>query len=220
MQTMNYKEAAAFLKVSTGTLRNWVSTKRIIPRKVGKHVLFFREELEAWIKSPAPAPVQTRFNASNSQSHSQTTALQPPQTEWQPALNATFSERNEKPYCQLHNLPCKNIKMTPDNMRELARLLVDAADLCEEKKLAGFKDIPIIRTNAKHQSAVVVIPSTQMQDLKTLEQAATRAGDITRTTREKYLVQFINEGLKNRLSQLNTLLATKGKRKISFKSLK
>ena len=43
MQTMNYKEAARYLKVTEGTLRNWVSKGRIKPRKVGKHVLFFKE---------------------------------------------------------------------------------------------------------------------------------------------------------------------------------
>ena len=37
MQTMNYKEAARYLKVTEGTLRNWVSRGRIQPRKVGKH---------------------------------------------------------------------------------------------------------------------------------------------------------------------------------------
>ena len=47
MQTMNYKEAARYLKITEGTLRNWVSKGRIQPRKVGKHVIFFKEELEA-----------------------------------------------------------------------------------------------------------------------------------------------------------------------------
>ena len=56
MQTMNYKEAARYLKVTEGTLRNWVSKGRIKPRKVGKHVLFFKEELESWIKSPPATP--------------------------------------------------------------------------------------------------------------------------------------------------------------------
>jgi hypothetical protein len=42
MKTFNYKEAANFLKIK--------------PHKTGKHVLFFRKELEAWIKS---LPVET-----------------------------------------------------------------------------------------------------------------------------------------------------------------
>ena len=63
MQTMNYQEAADYLKITTGTLRNWVSKGRIKPRRVGRRVLFFREELEKWITSPipaapAPAPVK------------------------------------------------------------------------------------------------------------------------------------------------------------------
>jgi transposase len=51
MQTMNYKEAARYLKITEGTLRNWVSQGRIKPHK---------------IKSPPaePRPVQARFNAS------------------------------------------------------------------------------------------------------------------------------------------------------------
>jgi len=56
MQTMNYKEAARYLKITTGTLRNWVSKGRIKPRKVGKHVIFFKEELETWIKNTPPTP--------------------------------------------------------------------------------------------------------------------------------------------------------------------
>ena len=58
MQTMNYKEAARYLKITEGTLRNWVSRGRIKPRKVGKHVIFFKEELETWIKNPAPATTE------------------------------------------------------------------------------------------------------------------------------------------------------------------
>ena len=62
MQTMNYKEAAGFLKITEGTLRNWVSVGRIKPRKVGKRVLFFREELEAWITGvAAPADDPPHF---------------------------------------------------------------------------------------------------------------------------------------------------------------
>jgi len=49
MQTMNYKEAARYLKITEGTLRNWVSKGRLKPHKVGKHVLFFKEELETWL---------------------------------------------------------------------------------------------------------------------------------------------------------------------------
>lgn len=53
MESMGYKEAASFLHVSVGTLRKWVMAKKNgIPfHKVGKKVLFFREELETWVTS-------------------------------------------------------------------------------------------------------------------------------------------------------------------------
>lgn len=53
METMDYKEAAGFLHIGEGTLRKWVMDKKDgIPfhKPGGKKVLFFREELEEWIK--------------------------------------------------------------------------------------------------------------------------------------------------------------------------
>jgi len=51
MQTMSYTEAADFLKVKEGTLRNWVAQKKVPFHKVGRKVVFFQEELEKWILS-------------------------------------------------------------------------------------------------------------------------------------------------------------------------
>ncbi len=53
MQTMSYTEAADFIKVKEGTLRNWVAQKKVPFHKVGRKVVFFREELEQWILSGA-----------------------------------------------------------------------------------------------------------------------------------------------------------------------
>jgi excisionase family DNA binding protein len=55
METMNCKEAAAFLKITEGTLRNWLATKRLPFHKIGRRVIFFREELESLILSPGKA---------------------------------------------------------------------------------------------------------------------------------------------------------------------
>lgn len=50
MQTMNYEEAAGYLKITANTLRNWLSQGKKIPfHKAGRRVVFFREELEAWL---------------------------------------------------------------------------------------------------------------------------------------------------------------------------
>lgn len=51
-ETMTYEEAAKYLKIAAGTLRQWVMTKKDdIPfHKVGRRVVFFKAELEEWIK--------------------------------------------------------------------------------------------------------------------------------------------------------------------------
>jgi excisionase family DNA binding protein len=49
MQTLDLKEAAAYLKISPYTLRNWCAAKTIPFHKAGRRVVFFREELEAWL---------------------------------------------------------------------------------------------------------------------------------------------------------------------------
>lgn len=215
MKTLNYQEAADFLKISPGTLRNWVSQGRIKPHKIGARVLFFREELETWITTSEPAAVkkttvETRFNASHSNAPAP----------WQPKLNVTFSEQNKDPYALLLNLPSPNVKMTPDDMRELARYLVDAANFCEKKEMRGLKNFPILRENERCKSSVVLVPFNQMRDLQTLALAAKRASDVLATTKEKYVVQFIKDGLKHQLPLINMQLKKKGHRRISFKSLK
>lgn len=48
-EPMKYEEAAQYLKVPIGTLRNWVSQKRIPHSKHGGIVRFFREQLEEWL---------------------------------------------------------------------------------------------------------------------------------------------------------------------------
>ena len=53
MQTMSYTEAADFIKVKEGTLRNLGAQKKVPFHKVGRKVVFFREELEQWILSGA-----------------------------------------------------------------------------------------------------------------------------------------------------------------------
>ena len=42
MQTMSYTEAADFIKVKEGTLRNWVAQKKVPFHKVGRKVVFSR----------------------------------------------------------------------------------------------------------------------------------------------------------------------------------
>jgi hypothetical protein len=110
--------------------------------------------------------------------------------------------------------------MTPDNMRELARYLVDTANFCEKKEMRSLKNFPIMRENERCKSSVVLVPFNQMRDLQTLALAAKRAGDVLATTKEKYVVQFIKDGLKHQLPLINMQLKKKAMRAISFKSLK
>lgn len=213
MQTMNYKEAARYLKITVGTLRNWVSKGRLKPHKVGKHVLFFKEELETWITNPTVGALEKA-------------PLKPdppkpaPLTEWAPQFKISIADQDKDPYALLQNLPGPNVKMTPDNMRELARYLVDAAAMCEQRQYRGLKNFSIFRENERFKSSVVLVPFNQMRDLHTLALAAKRAGDVLATTKEKYVVQFIKEGLQRQLTLINMQLKKQGMRAISFKSLK
>ena len=211
MQTMNYQEAADYLKITTGTLRNWVSKGRIKPRRVGRRVLFFREELEKWITSPiptvpAPDPVKQEKPAEL--------------TAWAPKFTVSFADQVKEPYARLLDLPGKNVKMTPDDMRELARYLVDTASICDQGKCRGLTNFPIFRENERFRSSVVLVPFDQMRDLQTLALAALTSGDVLAATKEKYVVQFIRDGLKHQLPLVNIQLKKKGMRAISFKSLK
>ncbi|MBU1173120.1 MAG: helix-turn-helix domain-containing protein [Proteobacteria bacterium] len=212
MQTMNYKEAARYLKITEGTLRNWVSKGRLKPHKVGKHVLFFKEELETWITNPAPADPTEK-----PQSKPEKPA---PLTEWAPQFKISIADQDKDPYALLQNLPGSNVKMTPDNMRELARYLVDAAAMCEQRQYRGLKNFSIFRENEHFKSSVVLVPFNQMRDLHTLALAALRSGDVLAATKEKYVVQFIREGLQRQLPLINMQLKKQGMRSISFKSLK
>jgi len=62
MKTMDYKEAAEFLHVTPGTLRNWVSAGKIKalkqPGKKGR-VLFSLAELEEWLVLNACRQIKT-----------------------------------------------------------------------------------------------------------------------------------------------------------------
>ena len=213
MSPRHYKEAARYLKVTEGTLRNWVSKGRLKPHKVGKHVLFFKEELETWITNPTVGALEKA-------------PLKPdppkpaPLTEWAPQCKISIADQDKDPYALLQNLPGPNVKMTPDNMRELARYLVDAAAMCEQRQYHGLKNFSIFRENERFKSSVVLVPFNQMRDLHTLALAAKRAGDVLATTKEKYVVQFIKEGLQRQLPLINMQLKKQGMRSIRFKSLK
>jgi len=222
MQTMNYKEAARYLKVTAGTLRNWVSKGRLKPHKVGKHVLFFKEELETWITNPAPAE-PTEKPQSKPEAHKPTPAAaeNPAQlTEWAPQFKISIADQDKDPYALLQNLPGSNVKMTPENMRELARYLVDAAAMCEKRQYRGLKHFSIFRENERFRSSVVLVPFNQMRDLQTLALAALRSGDVLAANKEQYVVQFIREGLQRQLPLINMQLKKQGMRAISLKSLK
>ncbi len=222
MQTMNYKEAARYLKITAGTLRNWVSKGRLKPHKVGKHVLFFKEELATWITNPAPAePTEKPQNKPEPHRPTPAAAEKPaPLTEWDPLFKISISNQDKDPYALLQNLPGPNVKMTPENMRELARYLVDTASMCEQRQYQGLKHFSIFRENERFRSSVVLVPFNQMRDLQTLALAALRSGDVLAATKEKYVVQFIHEGLKHHLPLVNMQLKKQGMRSISLKSLK
>ena len=218
MQTMNYKEAAEFLKITEGTLRNWVSKGRIAPHKVGKHVLFFREELETWITKPAapidppaappkPAPAEVK--------------PQVPSPAWDGRFQLSFSGKGDgAPFALLENLPSEAVKMTPDEMRELARYLVEAATMCEDPSYRGVKHFRVLRESARNLSMPCLIPHDFIRDLKALSLAAVRTNDPKATTPEKYILRFIREGLQNQEPIINSRLKERGNRSINFVSIR
>lgn len=62
MKTLNYKEAAEFLHITPGTLRNWVCSGKITPlKKPGKkgRVLFCLEELKEWLAAQSCRDIKT-----------------------------------------------------------------------------------------------------------------------------------------------------------------
>ncbi len=234
MQTMNYKEAARYLKITPGTLRNWVSKGRLKPHKLGKHVIFFKEELETWITTPPPANAEP---AMKDLVDVFADCFQPPvkpkpqpvippaakpgkPVEWVPQFHLTIPDQEKDPHALLQDLPGPDVKMTPENMRELARYLVDAAAMCEKRQYRGLKNFSLFRENERFRSSVVLVPFNQMHDLQTLALAALRSGDVLAETKEKYVIRFIHEGLKHQLPLVNMQLKKQGMRAISFKSLK
>ena len=50
-QLLTLQEVAARLRVAPGTVRNWVSAKRIPVVKLGSRCLFDPRELERWIEA-------------------------------------------------------------------------------------------------------------------------------------------------------------------------
>jgi len=50
-QLLTLEEVAARLRVAPGTLRNWVSAKRIPVVKLGTRCLFDPREIERWIEA-------------------------------------------------------------------------------------------------------------------------------------------------------------------------
>ena len=73
-------------------------------------------------------------------------------TEWDPQFKISISDQEKDPYALLQNLPGPNVKMTPDNMRELARYLVDAASICEQRQYRGLKhQLPLVNMQLKKQ---------------------------------------------------------------------
>lgn len=222
METMNYKEAAAFLKITEGTLRNWVSTGRITPRKLGKRVLFFREELESWIATTGATNDAPRPHPAKPAPKPKLTPIEPATpTEWDGRFELSFSGKTAgEPFAHLENLPGNSVKMTPENMRELARYLVDAASKCEDPGYRGVQHHRIFREPAKSLSTVYLIPHDFMRDLKTLSLAAARTNDPRATSPEKYAIRFIGEGLRAQLPLINQRLKDRGQRAINFISIR
>jgi excisionase family DNA binding protein len=223
MQTMNYKEAAGFLKITEGTLRNWVSVGRIKPRKVGKRVLFFREELEAWITGvatpaddPRPHPAKP---AAEAKAHPPDDPAGP--VTWNARFQLSFSAKAEgDPFAYLETMPGKSVKMTPDNMRELARYLVDAANMCDTPTYRGIQHHRIMREPLDSLSTVCLIPHDFMRDLQTLAHAAARTNDLHAATPEKYAIKFIADGLRAQQPIINQRLKERGSRAVHFISVR
>jgi excisionase family DNA binding protein len=218
MKTLNYKEAANFLKITPGTLRNWVSQGKIKPHKTGKHVLFFREELESWIKSH---PVQTRFNASHSRVNA---SLNKPKTKpsapWNKNFTVDISPEQEDPCVLLKNLPEPDRQLSPDELRELARYLIDTANLCEKKECRGVQNFKVIKENENFKSSVCLIPFDLARDLNKFAKADAKLSGKSPQSNEKIIANLLRKSLKQELPNLNKKLKKQGKRRINLKSIK
>ena len=225
MQSLNYKEAADFLKVTEGTLRNWVSKGRIKPHKIGKHVLFFREELEKWVLNPdsldaAPqaAPVKPAEKPAPKVIPEPPKQAEPaPADKWDGKFLISISNKSPKgPTVTLDNLPGKNVPVTSKELRILARDLLHAARDSENPAYAGEKNHRIFAESSFSHAAAVTIPSDLFHDLKILAQAAARTHDPQAATPEKYICNFIREGLAIQLPIMNRRLKERGSRAITF----
>jgi excisionase family DNA binding protein len=217
MKTFNYKEAANFLKIKPGTLRNWVSQGKIKPHRTGKHVLFFREELEAWIKSQ---PVETRFNASQKKPANPHKSKTKPSAPWNKNFTVDISPEQEDPYALLKNLPGPDQKLSPDELRVLARYLVDTANLCEKKECRGIQNFKVIKENENFKSSVCLIPFDLVRDINKLAKAAAKLSGKSPQSNEKLIENLLRKGLKQQLPLLNKKLKKQGKRRINLKSIK
>jgi excisionase family DNA binding protein len=211
MKTLNYKEAANFLKITPGTLRNWVSQGKIKPHKTGKHVLFFREELETWIKSH---PVETRFNASLNKPKTK------PSTPWNKNFTVDISPEQENPGVLLKNLPGPDQKLSPDELRKLARYLVDTANLCEKKECRGVQNFKVIKENENFKSSVCLIPFDLARDLNKFAKATAKLSGKSPQSNEKIIADLLRKSLKQELPNMNKKLKKQGKRRITLKSIK
>ncbi len=221
METMNYKEAAYFLKITEGTLRNWVSQGRIKPKKVGKHVLFIREDLELWILNPTAQADKARPTTAKPAAQPKRQPVEPSlPTEWDACFEVSFSGKaDDEPFALIESLPDKFVKMTSRSLRELARYLVIAAEMCEDPSFRGVKQHRISREPSGDLTSVCLIPEDIARDLKSLSQAATRTYDPGATSPERYIIRFVCDGLRNKLPMINKLLTEKGKRTIRFISV-
>lgn len=218
MESMNYKEAADFLKVTEGTLRNWVSKNRITPHKIGKHVLFFREELEKWVLTPGSQGVDHQPTPEKLEKPSpKTTPESAAPADWNGKFLISISGKSSKePLVTLENLPGKSVQMTSKQLLNLARDLVEAAETCENPAFRGIKNHRLFGEPSFSQSTVCIIPHDLARDLKTLSQAAARTQDPHAATPEKYILKFIREGLTAQLPIINKRLKDRNQRGITF----
>jgi hypothetical protein len=185
--------------------------------------LFFREELEAWIKSQ---PVETRCNASLRFNASLKTPANPyksktkPSAPWNKKFTVDISPEQEDPYALLKNLPDPDQKLSPDELRELARYLVDTANLCEKKECRGIQNFKVIKENENFKSSVCLIPFDLARDINKLAKADAKLSGKSPQSNEKLIENLLRKGLKQQLPLLNKKLKKQGKRRINLKSIK
>jgi len=93
---MDYKEAAEYLHITPGTLRNWVSSGKIKPLKQPGEkgrVLFSQAELEEWLEQAACRSIKTEsFRLQNDKRLRFDVLLFSPADECGSSILATISE--------------------------------------------------------------------------------------------------------------------------------